>query len=139
MSPRLGVTFACFRGLGARFQVATTDEEIIRDEVFHRLTTDTVLGDSDEARSFGLDVRRRLGARMSDDDVASIGPMLSAVLQQSGRLDSADVVVTRLPSTTVLLSLSFAVTVVTTSADTFSFLFQLTGSNFEQVGTTGSA
>lgn len=138
MSPRLGVTFSCFRGLTSRFALAETDEQIVLHEVFHRLTADTVQGQSEEADSFGFDVRRRLGAAMSDDDVASLGPMLSSMLQRSGRLASADVRVSRLASTPGLLSLMFAVSVMTAAGNSFSFLFQLTGSSFEQVGNTGS-
>ncbi len=138
MSPRLGNTFACFRGFTSQFAVATTDEQIIRDEVYHRLTTDSVLGASPEASDFGFNVSRNLGAEMSDDDIASLGPMLSAVLQRSGRLDSADVKVTRLDSVPGILSLSIAVSVVAVTGDTFDFLFRLTGSTFEQVGNTGS-
>jgi len=138
MSTRLGLTFACFRDFGARFETSATDEETVRDEVLHRLTTDSVLGPSPEAADWGFDVRSRLGARMSDDDIAALGPTLSAVLQKSGRIDSADVVCTRLPSTPGLLSLLIAVDVIMTSGDTFSFVFKLTGSTFEQVGVAGS-
>jgi hypothetical protein len=138
MSTRLGVTFACFRGFGPRFEVATTDEQIVRDEVFHRLTTDSVLGDTPEASDFGLDVRVRLGSRMNDDDIAALGPTLSAVLQRSGRIDTADVTCTRLDSPPGLLSLQIAVSVTTVAGDTFSFIFKLTGSTFEQVGVAGS-
>jgi hypothetical protein len=138
MTTTLGVTFACFRGLGPRFEVATTDEQIVRDEVFHRLTTDSVLGESDEAASFGYDVRQRLGARMTDDDVMALGPLLSAVLQRSGRIETADVKCARTPNDNGLLVLGIGVTVTIVTGDTFSFLFLLTGSTFEQVGVVGS-
>lgn len=139
MTTTLGLTFACLFDLTARFAVATTDRQIAYEEVFHRLTTDSVLGDTDEATDFGFDVRTRLGADMSDDDIAGLGPMLSGVLQRSGRLDSADVVVTRGPGVPGLISLLFAVSVTLVTGDSFSFVFKLTGSTFEQVGTTGSA
>jgi len=138
MSARLGHTFACFRDFGPRFEVNATDEQTVRDEVLHRLTTDSVLGDSPEATDYGFNVRRRLGARMTDDDVNALGPMLSAVLQRSGRIDSADVTCSRLPSPPGLLSLMIAVTVIAPAGDTFSFVFKLTGSTFEQVGVAGS-
>lgn len=137
-STSLGITFACFRGMTSQFDVATTDEQILRDEVFHRLTTDTVLGDSEDAASFGYDVRKRLGARMTDEEIAGLGPMLSAVLQRSGRVDAADVVVTRIMTTGPLLSLLISVSVIAITGETFSFLFRLTGSTFEQVGNSGS-
>jgi hypothetical protein len=125
--------------LSPRFDVAKTDEEILRDEVFHRLTTDSVLGDTDEAKDWGFDCRRRLGARMTKDDVEALGPLLSAVLQRSGRIDSADVRVTQLDAPAPgMLSLQIAVSVTAVTGDTFSFLFRLTGSTFEQVGVTGS-
>lgn len=134
MSTTLGNTFACFTDVTGRFALAQTDEEILRDEVYHRLTTDTVLGDTDTARSFGFNVRQRLGARMSDDDIASLGPMLAAMLQRSGRVDSADVECKRLAGAPGLLSLSIAVSVIAVTGETFAFLFQLSGSTFEQVG-----
>ncbi len=138
MTTTLGVTFACFRGFTSQFDIAQIDEQILRDEVFHRLTTDTVLGDSEDAASFGYDVRRRLGARMTDEEIAGLGPLLSSVLQRSGRVDSADVIVTRVATTGPLLSLLIAVSVVAITGETFSFLFKLTGSTFEQVGNSGS-
>ncbi len=138
MTTTLGVTFACFRGFGPRFEVATTDEQIVRDEVFRRLTADSVLGDSPEAADWGYDLRQRLGARMTDDDAMALGPLLSAVLQRSGRIETADVKCDRIPNDSGLLSLSISVTVTTVTGDTFSFVFKLTGSTFEQVGVVGS-
>lgn len=136
MTTTLGITFACTTDFTARFAVATSDEQILRDEVLHRLTCDSVLGDTDEARGFGLDVRQNLGARMSGDDPAALGPTLAAVLQRSPRIDAADVIVTSLPSTTGMLALQFAITVTAVTGVTFTFLFRLTGATFEQVGTT---
>ncbi len=138
----LGITFACFDGPDAMFRLAQSDREIMRDEVYHRLTCDTVLGDSDAAQSFGRDVRRYAGAKMSDTDVKELGPALSAVLQQSGRVEFADVTVTRTKPRPDLQHLTFAVSVAARNpvtgdtGETFDFLFLLTPDTFEQIGAT---
>ena len=139
-STTLGITFACLDGPDAQFRLAQTDEEILRDEVYHRLTTDSVIGDSADAQNFGRDVRRYAGARMSSSDVAELGPTLSAVLQQSGRVEYADVEVTRTRPRPDLQHLTFAVTVRARHpatgdvGDAFTFLFLLTPDTFEQIG-----
>lgn len=136
----LGITIACFDGPDAQFRIAQTDEEILRDEVYHRLTTDSVVGDSPEAKNFGHDVRRYAGARLSATAEAELGPTLSATLQQSGRVEYADVTVTSERPSPDLLHLTFSVTVrarhpVTGDVgDSFVFLFLLTPDTFEQIG-----
>lgn len=136
----LGITFACLDGPDAQFRLAQTDGEIMRDEVYHRLTADSVLGDSDAAANFGRDVRRYAGAKMSLADVAELGPSLSAVLQQSPRVEYADVTVTRTRPRPDLQHLTFSVVVAARNpitgdvGDTFSFLFLLTPDTFEQIG-----
>ena len=136
----LGITFACLTGPDARFSVAQTDREIMGDEVYHRLTTDTVLGDSDEAQSFGRDVRQYAGARLTKTEIAELGPTLSAVLQQSGRVEFADVTVTATRPRPDLQHLTFAVSVTARDpvtgevGDSFDFLFLLTPDTFEQIG-----
>lgn len=136
----LGITFACFDGPDAQFSLAQTDREILRDEVYHRLICDRVLGDSDEAQSFGRDVRRLAGAKMSTADIAELGPTLSAMLQQSGRVEHADVTVTKTTPSPGLIHLTFAVSVTARNpitgdvGDAFDFLFLLTPDTFGQIG-----
>jgi hypothetical protein len=134
MTTRLGVTFACRDDFDAQFRLAQTDREIIGDEVYHRLTADRVTGDSEEAQNFGRDVRRLAGARMSDTEVAELGPTLSAILQRSGRVETADVTVTKTTPSPGLIALQFAVSVTAVTGDTFDFLFLLTPDTFEQIG-----
>jgi hypothetical protein len=122
--------------------VATTDEQILRDEVYHRLTTDRVLGfDEDgnytaDAASFGDDVRKLAGAAMSDDALAALGPRFSAMLQRSGRIDTADVTVATGPVVDGETSLDFSVSVVAADGAPYDFLFRLTGTTFVNVGVT---
>ncbi len=140
MSTTLGITFACRTDLSPRFDIATTDEQILGDEIYHRLTTDRVLGfDADgnytpEAASFGDDVRKLSGAGMSDADVKALGPRFSAVLQRSGRIETADVKVTSGTIVNGEMSLDFAINVVSSTDVPFSFLFRLTGTTFVNVG-----
>ena len=142
MSTTLGITFACRDDLSPRFDIATTDEEILTDEIYHRLTTDRVLGfDVDgnytlEAAAFGDDVRKLAGAALSDADVAALGPRFAAVLQRSGRIETADVKVTAGPIVNGDVSLDFAINVVSSTDVPFAFLFRLTGSTFTNVGVT---
>lgn len=135
----LGVTFACRDGLDASFRIAASDEEIVIDEVYHRMTTDSVLGDTDEAQAWGLNVFRECGSYVSDAKIQLLGPTYSAMLQGSPLIDSADVTVTR-GSTGPRVDLVFAISVTPISpstgllADALAFVFRLDGDNFALVG-----
>jgi hypothetical protein len=134
-----GVTLSCRDGFDELFSVAQTDEQIVLDDVYHRMTTDTVLGDTEEAASFGLNVFRRCGAAMSDPQIAALGPEYAAMLQGSPLVEFADVAVTR-GTRTDLIGLNFEVSVTAKSPLTgdivgsFSFVFRLTGDTFFRVG-----
>lgn len=140
MSTTLGITYACRDDCSPQFSICTTDEQILGDEVYHRLTTDRVLGfDSagnytPDAASFGDDVRKLAGAALSDSAVAALGQRYSLMLQRSGRIETADVTVTRGDSTSGEVDLYFAVDVVSSTALPFAFLFRLTGTTFVNVG-----
>ena len=142
MSTTLGITFACRDDLSPRFDIATTDEQILGDEIYHRLTTDRVIGfDADgnytpDAASFGDDVRKLAGAALSDSDVKALGPRFASVLQRSGRIETADVRVTSGPAVAGEVSLDFAINVVSSTDVPFAFLFRLTGTTFVDVGVT---
>ena len=41
MSTTLGVTFACLRDFSARFALATTDEQIVREEMIRAMAVET--------------------------------------------------------------------------------------------------
>ncbi len=145
MSTTLGITFACRTDLSPRFDIATTDEQIVTDEIFHRLTTDRVVGFdptgeyTPDAASFGDDVRKLAGAALSDADVAALGPRYAAVLQRSGRIETADVRVTAGTIVNGETSLDFAINVVSSTDVPFAFLFRLTGTTFVNVGVTNGA
>jgi hypothetical protein len=132
----LGYVFACLDGPDASFRLAQSDREILRDEVYHRLTTDSVIGEGPAAENFGKDVRGLLGGKLTDGDIEELGPTLAAVLQQSERIATALVDVTRTRLRPDLIHLSFAVTVTAVTGVTFDFLFLLTPDTFEQIGAT---
>ena len=140
MSTLLGLTFSCRSALTAQFEVSTTDEQIVFDEVYHRLTTDSVLGDSDDAVSWGINVFRRCGAAMSDADVAALGPEFSAMLQQSPIVEFADVAVRKSRASGGTFDLEIAVNVTPKNPATnsigepLSFIFLLTPTTFLRVG-----
>ena len=133
--PRLGVTFACREDFDGLFSVATSDEQILQDEIFHRLTTDSVLGDTPEANDWGRDVRRLLGSPMTSADIATLGPELGDMLQQKSPLiEFADVTVTRTSDIGDPLVLRIETTGQSATGAPFSFLFTLDGTNYLRVG-----
>ena len=135
MTPTLGVTYSCFFDFTSRFGVCATNEEIVLAEVYHRLTTDNVIGDTPEAADWGDDVRKLQGAPLTEPQIAGLGPRFALVVQRSPLILTADIVVTSEPAPTGFVALLFAVT-VTTPAGTFYFVFRLTPETFEQVGQT---
>lgn len=136
----IGVTFACFDALDPSFRIAASDYEIVRDEVYHRMTTDSVIGDTDEALSWGLDVFRECGSYVDDAKVALLGPTYAAMLQGSPLIETADVTVTRGPSAPPAVDLVFTISVTPISpstglvGDALSFVFLLTADTFALVG-----
>ena len=136
----LGITFACRDGLDAQFSLAQSDEEIVEDEVLHRMTTDKVLGSTPEAQDWGRNVFRRCGATLSDGENLALGPEYSEVLQRSPLIEHADVAVSKFDSTPGLIALEFAINVTPKNPVTdetgapLSFIFRLTAANFFRVG-----
>ncbi len=73
---------------------------LVLQGVYHRLTTDSVLGriinedgtvePDPEAEDFGEDVRRLVGAGVSEDGLPAIERRLSSVCQRDARVDTAD-------------------------------------------------
>ncbi len=135
MSTTLGVTLACFDDIGALGEVCETDEQETLDEVYHRLTTDSVLGDSDDARSWGYNLRARINAATIGDELLLLNPKLSAVLERSGRVDTAEVNCTELPATAGKVSMRVEVYVAPTSnKGPYAWIFELNGDTFKRVG-----
>lgn len=133
--PSLGITFACRDDFDGLFSVATSDEQILRDEIFHRLTTDSVLGDTPEADDWGYDVRKLLGSPMTAGDIVELGPKLADMLQQrSPLIEFADVTVTRTSAVGAPLVLLIETTGQSSTGVPFSFLFTLDGTNYLRVG-----
>jgi hypothetical protein len=136
----IGVTFACREGLDPSFRICASDEEIVIDEAWRRMTTDSVIGDTDEAANFGKNVFRECGSYLSDPQVQLLGPTYGEVLQRSPIIETADVTVTRGPSPSPMIDLVFTVAVTPINpstgliGDTLSFAFRLTGENFALVG-----
>lgn len=67
---------------------------VIAQDVYHRLTNDSVLGSTDEepnpdAENWGFDVQKLAG--MSIDDLASLPPIISAAVQRDPRIATCDV------------------------------------------------
>lgn len=128
--------------MSPRFDVATTDEQILGDEIYHRLTTDRVIGFkedgsyTEDAAAFGDDVRKLIGAALSEADINALGPRYAAVLQRSGRIETSDVKVTNGPIVDGEASLDFVIDVVSSTDVPFSFLFRLTSTTFINVGVT---
>lgn len=97
----------------------------VRQAAYHRLTNDSVLGttDPDEPNEntddWGYDVQRLAGMRT--DDIASIQPTLSGVLQRDPRIDSADVSIQQTRVGSSLWSVVLTVT-CTTALGPFSLV-----------------
>ena len=138
MSTTLGITFACRTDLTPRFDVCTSDRQILGDDIFRRMMNDSVIGDSPEAIDYGDNVRKLLGAALSDGEVDALGLRYSVVLQRSPRILTADVVVTRMAAAPGQIALRFSVS-VTTEVGPFSFLFALTSETFSEIGVTAGS
>jgi hypothetical protein len=89
--------------------------DVVRQDALHRLLTDDVLGP--DGIGWGYDCRKMLG--MDPKKVALMGPLLSGVLQQDDRIDSADVAVTVIPGESGLDEVSVSA-VCCTAAGPFS-------------------
>lgn len=138
MSTTLGITFACRTDLGPRFELAQSDAEILGDDIYRRMMNDSVIGDSPEAIDYGDDVRKLMGAPLTDGDVEALGPRYSVMLQRSPRILTADVTVTRMPAATGQIALRFSVG-VTSESGPFDFLYELNETTFTQVGLTAGS
>lgn len=101
---------------------------VVMQDAIHRITTDSVAGDSEEAFDWGYDCRRLLG--MPADELAAMPPILVEVLTRDDRIDSAEVTLTA-TTTRGLADIEIAVT-CTTAAGPFSFVksvLDLTGAD----------
>lgn len=133
-APSLGTTFACQDDCDGLFSVCTTDRQILLQEMYHRITTDQVVGDTPEAENWGYDVRRRLGSPMTAGDIAALGPTLGDAVMRSPLFDFADVTATRTSADGAPLALKIAATGRGATGTPFSFVFTLDGVNYLQVG-----
>jgi hypothetical protein len=132
--PSLGLTLACRDDFDGLFSVATSDEQILTDELYHRFTTDSVLGDTPQANDWGYDVRKLLGSPMTPGDIMALGPTLANVAQRSPLVEFCDVVVTRTSAPSNPLELKIEATGKSATGSPFAFLFTLDATNYLRVG-----
>lgn len=88
-----GKDVRCFDDADALWSDVTGLGVVVQD-VYHRLTNDSVLGSTEEAvnpdaDNWGFDVTRLAG--MSIDDLASMPPVISAAAQKDPRVATCDV------------------------------------------------
>lgn len=81
-----GKDIRCYTDADALFSTVT-GVDLVKQDAFHRITTDSVLGPGGDG--WGFDCRRLLG--MSTRVLAGMQPFLSEVLQRDDRIQSADV------------------------------------------------
>lgn len=62
--------------------------DVVKQDAYHRLTNDTVLGPGGDG--WGFDVRKLIGLPASE--LTAYQPTISEVLQQDPRIDTADVI-----------------------------------------------
>lgn len=82
----------CFSDADAMFS-DVTGLDVLRQDIYHRLTTDNILGPNGDG--WGFDVRRLLGYPTAD--LPGLQPQLSEVCQRDPRVRAADVAITPSP------------------------------------------
>ncbi len=118
-----GRDIACLRDSDDLFTEAV-GLDVVRQDAFHRITTDNVLGDDGTGSlvivGWGFDVRRLVG--MNASKLAAHQPILSSVLTRDPRIDHADVTLT--PTTTRGLADVQVRAVCTTALGTFPLVIK---------------
>src|SRR5690349_15704424 len=115
-----GTDLACFDDAPSALFPPIDGLGLIRQEMYHRLTVDSVLGwileddgtlsPDPSAENWGKDVRRECGAPHTAASAAALGPQYAAVIQRSGRVATADIAVTRTILGNGMVALDFAIT-----------------------------
>ena len=103
-----GTDLGCILSTDVLFS-STTGVDVVRQDAYHRLLTDSVLGPAGD--DWGYDCRRLLGAK--DSLIAAIQPLLSEVLQRDERIQQASVSVTSSSTGTGLRVVTVKATCVT--------------------------
>ena len=83
-----GVDLGCVLSTDSLFS-STTGVDVVRQDAYHRLLTDSVLGPAGD--DWGYDCRRLLGAK--DSLLSAVQPLLTEVLLRDERILSATVTV----------------------------------------------
>lgn len=107
-SANYGTDLACFYDADPFFS-GVTGIESVRQDAFHRVTTDDVLGPG--GVGWGKDCRRLLG--MHTRDLAAQQPIYSNVLLKDERIESADVTITATTNKNGLADVRFEAICVT--------------------------
>ncbi len=116
-----GRTFRCVADMDEQFS-AIAGLAGAQQSAIHRLTADDVLGDDGTGSlvtPFGYDCRRLLGMR--EDELATMPPVLSEVLQRDPRIETADVALTPISRSGQLVDVAMSVQ-CTTALGPFSFV-----------------
>jgi hypothetical protein len=137
MATDYGVDLACFDDAPTPLFPTVTGLDLVEQDVYHRITNDSVIGwtiaddgspalDPD-AENYGKDARRCLGQATTEASAAALGPQFSAAIQRSGRIEFADVAVTRRETPGGIVVLTLAITgVAKQSGEAFSFVYHVT-------------
>lgn len=98
-----GRDIKCMDDADPRWSTCAGNALVLQD-VYHRITTDSVLGriinedgtiePDPRAENYGDDVRKLVGAGVSDDAAPGYGTRFAAVIQRSARIATADCVAT---------------------------------------------
>lgn len=137
MATDYGRDFDCFDDAPSALFPTITGLALVRQDIYHRISNDSVIGwivddagnlaPDPAAENYGRDVRRLLGAAQTDASAAALGPQISAAIQRSGRIEYADVAVTRIVRSTGIVALRLAISgVAKQPPEPFSFVYFVT-------------
>lgn len=101
--------------------------DVVRQDMYHRLTNDTVLGPGGDG--WGFDVHQLVGMQASE--LTSYQPTLTEVLQQDPRVETADVTLTAI-TTNGLADVRVAVDGMTAEGP-FSLVFSVSELTTEKI------
>ncbi len=139
MATDYGVDFACFDDAPSALFPTVTGLDLVRQDVYHRITNRSVLGwivaddgslaPDPKAENYGGEMWSLLGSAQTDESASALGPTISGWIQNSGRIEFADVGVTRIVDRgTGILTLRLDITgQAKQSAEPFAFVYFVRG------------
>lgn len=133
MSAATPIDFDCMADFYADFRTVQGVIPCARQDVYHRLTTASILVTTDDLvafpegyklEEFGVDLLALLGSATTPQKARLLGPTLAAVCERSQFVQTADVLVSPYASSTVPGGVNYLIRVTcTTREGPFSFVF----------------